>query len=411
MSGFTPLTWAQLQQGEVADYNAAAVAAGSIPAYTGPGGALGPIFNAVALLGLQLQAEILYVQSIERLATSVGNDIDTFVLPFGYLRIAAISSTGTVTFGTTSPASQNILIPAATVVDGVPSGGTLVQTTTGVQYAVIPDLTNPAYFPTLNAYILPQSSSSVSALVQALVPGAAGNAQAQTITLIVSSPSNPAPIGIATVINTSAFTNGADRETDLALITRFQLGMQNRWATDGAVLATTAGVQSGLTYVLGDMLDAHGGVKPNFFTVVVNQANQSSGPSTPVLVAVTSAIETVRPVGMPYTVVGPTLFTINGAVTVQLQVGADPTAVTAALQAAFISFINGIGLGNLVVYSDNVGAGATTCSYAKLEGVLLAVPGVNNIVGGTFLLNGGIVDISAAYGTQLVAGTLTVVTS
>src|ERR1700730_18041741 len=101
---FIPLGWSQIQQGEVADYNAAALAAGSIPAYTGPGGALGPIFNAVALLGLQLQAEILYVQSLTRLASSVGNDVDTFVLPFNFLRIGAVASTGNVVFGTLSPA-------------------------------------------------------------------------------------------------------------------------------------------------------------------------------------------------------------------------------------------------------------------------------------------------------------------
>lgn len=398
MSNLSPLSFQQAVQNTVSAYNAGA----QRPANTGPNSSLGPIFNAVALLSSALQAQIQYVNGVARLGTSTGPDVDSFVNVFGVLREGGVAAAGTAAFSTNSPASSNLLI----------GNGTVIQTPDGVQFEVVADPSQSGYSATLGGYVIPSGSSTVNATVAALVVGNSGNVLAQTITQIVSSQANPAPAGVANVSNAAAFTNGSDQETDAALILRFSQIMADRWATDGAVASAVEGTQSGLTYTVGDMLDQNGKLATNFFTVFVNVLGQSSGPSSTVLADVIAQVDANRPIGIPYQVVAPTLLSVNGSVTLQLAPGANASSVVSAAQTAFAGYINNLGLGDNIVTASTVSGATTTCSYNQIIVLLRAVAGVVAIPDPPgLLLNGATVDITAAWGVQLVAGSLIVATS
>lgn len=398
MANLSPLSFAQLIQNAVEAYNGDA----QKPANTGPNSSLGPIFNANALEFSGLQWQIQYLNAISRLSTTTNiQDVATYVSPFGIVPAPAEAAQGVVTFSTNSPAPSQLAIYP----------GVIVQTADGTQFSVIEDPSQPGWNAGLGAYVIAQGGSTVDATVQAVVAGSSGNVLAQTITQITSSSTNPAPAGVSNVVNTAAFTNGADAETVAALIERFQTFIASRWATDNAIAAAVESVQTGLAYTVGDMLDQNGNEQDNFFTVFVNAIGQNTGPSSALLSSVQSAVDAAAACGMPYQVVAPTLLSVSGTVTLQLVPGADASTVSAAAQTAFANYLNNIGLGNNVVYPSTVSGAGTRASYSAIVALLVAVPGVASVPDPPGLtLNGGTSDITAAWGVQIVAGTLTVTT-
>jgi phage-related baseplate assembly protein len=284
--------------------------------------------------------------------------------------------------------------------------GTYVQTSNGIQFVVIADTTQPAYSAVLNAYVLPANSSSVDATVQAVIPGTAGNVQGNTISQILSLPGAPAPTGISTVRNASGTSNGIDEESDQACIARFQAEMAGRWATPLGVAAAVDGAQGGLTYQVGDMIDQNGLTTPNFFSVIFNVLGQNTAPASSVISLVTAAVQANRPLGMPFTVVGPVLLSANVSGLLTLLPGADPSAVVGNANAALSAYLNFIGLVNGVV--TTAANASTSAQYSEIIVVLRGVPGVSNVTGVT--LNGGTADVTAPFGTQIVSGNFTLST-
>src|SRR5690348_7832551 len=63
------------------------------------GSVLRAILEASASMALWLQWLVLQLLAITRLATSSGNDVDSFVNDFGLTRLPGVGATGTVTFG------------------------------------------------------------------------------------------------------------------------------------------------------------------------------------------------------------------------------------------------------------------------------------------------------------------------
>lgn len=118
---------------------------------------------------------------------------------FGFDRLPATYSIGTVTFGLGADpesgssiiAETNILIPA----------GTIVETNATASRA-------PIKFRTSEDVLLLSGTSTITASVVCFEPGAIGNVEVNTIVNLVTSPSE-----IATVTNALAFTNGRDEET------------------------------------------------------------------------------------------------------------------------------------------------------------------------------------------------------
>jgi hypothetical protein len=392
MAMLTPLTFVQAQNQEATTFNAQP---GVKPANTGPGASLGAIFNAAALVFMQEQGQIQYVNGVARLSTSQGLDVDSYVNPFGIFRNQATFSFNSVTYyAPVGGATSRTVIPV----------GAEAQTPGGVLFVVIADTTQPSWSAPDNGYVINIGGLSATVTMQAVVAGPGGNVQPGTITQPVSGAGVPSVTGIASISNAAAFVNGFPQESDQALIARFQAFFQARWGTVSSVVYGISGAQAGLTWQVGDTVDPFGN-PATFFVGFVNALGQSTGPSAGLLALLYSAVDAVRPCGMPFTIVGPTLINVNVSLHVTVSAGADPTATQNAVQAAFAAFVNGIGMGNVTVTPTTMSLATTTCSYSRLLAALVAVPGVQNIT--AFTQNGGTADLTATYGQQLVAGSIT----
>lgn len=376
------LTLAQLQALWATQFTASALS----PANTDPGSSMGAIANADSLLALQIQNEIIYADGISRLATSVGSDVDSFVNPFGIYRIGAVAAQGTVTFSTPSPVGTQTVVPV----------GTIVTTPGGLQFTIIADPSQPSYSSSLNGYVIAIGQSSTNATAQCSVAGTIGNVLAGQITVIFGSAGAPFPSGVTSVTNPGAFTNGVDQESDSALIARFTLTVSSgRVATANAITAAVLAIQAGLVVSFGDQVNADLSPHAAFFTLVVNEANTGTGASPSLLSSATSAINATRAAGISFACIGPSLLPVNGAATIIVAAGYTTATVLAAVQAAYIAFVNGIGL--------NGGTSPTSCSLARVYASLLSVPGVLDVQ--SLTLNGGSSDIVAPFANQLIAGT------
>jgi uncharacterized phage protein gp47/JayE len=133
--------------------------------------------------------------------TKVGDDLDRFVALFGFGRQTGRQSTGTVTFTRNSPAIADIFIPIATQV---------VKPATSVSPSVV--------YLTTSATTLYTGTTSADAPVQAVDPGIAGDAPANSITSLGSGDA----FGISSITNAVATSGGSEPETDEELRVRFK---------------------------------------------------------------------------------------------------------------------------------------------------------------------------------------------
>lgn len=333
--------------------------------------------QAVASVVLWLQAIILQTLTLTRASTSVGDDLDTWVADYGVSRLPAVPSTGTVTFSRFT-ATQQAVVPV----------GATVQTADGSQnFAVTADPANTAYSAALGGYVLLANTSSVNVPVQNTAGGAAGNVQANTITVITS----PIP-GVDAVTNAAGFINGIDAESDAALRTRFVLFLASlSKATKGAVGAAILGVQQGLNYTLTENQNYNGTTNNGYFYAVIDDG--SGNASAGLLSSVASAIDAVRPLCSTFGVFAPVQVTANVAMTLTVASGYTAATVKTAVATALQNFINGLTLG-------------TTLPYTQLASIAYSVPGVVNATG--IQLNGGTADLAATNKQAIVAGTITV---
>jgi hypothetical protein len=404
MSFLQQSTAQQIQARMATSFASAATSAGIPVANLGPGGSLGAVFNAITAESIDLQGQIAYATAMTRLQSSASQipgvnspDVDSFYAQFGtaFSREQAVAGTTTVVFSSPSPAPSGGLVIAA---------GTTVQAAPNTQFIVIADATQSGWNAGLNAYVIAAGATTVSATVQAVAAGISGNVQAATITQILSLPNAPAPVGVNGVTNPQAVTNGSPQESDAASIARFQTWFSGRWANPQGVFAAVAGAQGGLTFQIGDMLDQYGDVVPNFLSVIVNVAGQNSGPSQTVLSTINAAVLANRPLGMPYTVVSPIIKTLAIVGTIVVNPNAVAATVIQNASNAVAAYLNGIGLIN-AVFTDPTDA-TTIAKYAEISSVILATPGVSNILPG-WTLAGGTIDVTAPFGTQLVCGNIT----
>ncbi|MCH5299912.1 MAG: baseplate J/gp47 family protein [Ruminococcus sp.] len=123
------------------------------------------------------------------LTTATGEYIDYHGSQRGLTRKSATKATGTVDFRTSAPSQSSIFIPKGTIVS-----------TAGE---------NPVLFETSADTTLLAGQSKVTSSCIALKGGSSGNVRVNAISVIVT------PIsGITSVLNTVAFTGGADEESD-----------------------------------------------------------------------------------------------------------------------------------------------------------------------------------------------------
>lgn len=358
-----------------------------IPANTDPGSSLGSFMDADTILLLNVQNQILTAQAISRLASSKGADVDSFVNPFGVFRIGSSPSSGGVTLTAPSPVGSTLVIP----VNGV------LQTTSGLLFLIVADLSNPDFSAPDNGYLITAGNTSCIVTVVCETSGSVGNVAIGQISQPYNGSGIPIISGITGISNADAFEDGIDQENDPQLKIRFTfLVSTGRVATGNAIIGSAMSVQAGLTVSYGNRKNADGSLHTAFFTLVVNALGQSTGPGEPLIDAVTSAVDLVDSAGISFLVVGPTLIPVNGAATIKVDTanGFDPTVVVPAVTAAYVNYLNNIGM--------DVNGGTTEVDLFSVGCVLLDVPGVKKIDGLT--LNSGTADIVAPFANQLVAG-------
>jgi len=321
-----------------------------------------------------LQSLIVTVMNLTRASTSQGADLDTWMADFDIVtREAASSALGQVTFSRFTTTNKATIAPGVTV-----------QTADGTQtFTVIADTTQSAWDASLNAYIIPAGTASAQVSVQANVAGAAGNVQANTVTVIGS-----AIPYVDTVTNALAFSGGANAESDASLLARFQLALQGlEKGIKASVAAAIESLQQNLQFSIVENQTLGGQTQLGYFYVVIS-------PYTSTLQQqVYAAVDAVRPLSVSFGVFAATNLAANVAVTVTAATGYAHSQVAAAVQSALSAFIASIPLGSGLLWSE-------------LYSVVWGVPGVATANGLT--LNGGTSDIAASPQQAIAVGTITV---
>nr|WP_199065131.1 baseplate J/gp47 family protein [Chromobacterium sp. ASV5] len=325
-----------------------------------------------------VQQLILNLLATTRAATSNGPDLDTWMADYGMTRLSAVQASGSVTFARFTPATS-ALIPV----------GQLVASADGSQqFTVKIDTANPLYSAALNGYLLAAGTATATVPVTANTAGAAGNALAGTVTMIVGSIS-----GIDTVSNAQAFANGVDPETDPALRARFILWVQSlSKGTKAAIGYAIASLQQGVSYTLTENQDANGNTLYGFFYAVVDDG--SGSPPSTFLASASNAIDAVRPFTSRFAVFPPQKVLAN----ISMQLTTDPSGnhatIVGLVNAALQTYIASLRLGQLLPFTQLA---------AVAYGVSPLVLNVSNVS-----LNGGTSDLPATQQQVIRAGTILV---
>lgn len=370
------------------------------------GSVVGAILNSVAAQLLFNQQQAQFAVAVSRAATSSGSDLTSFVADWGLSparspAVAAQSAGTQVTFGRFAVSSSTISLPVGTVIQNQ-------SLTSPIQYRVIADASQPTFNSGQNAYVLAPGASTLTATVQALVAGSAGNLLVASggLKVIVSTGS-----GVDYVAQSTDIANGSDQESDPALRVRFRnyiLGLSN--ATAGSIGAAIASVQAGLTYVINDQKYIDGSPLPSYFTVVADDGSGAIIAGT--LTAITTAIANVRAAGISYSVIAPANIAVTIAVTgTAIQPGFTPSAVRSALQSALVAGTNSNGVGG---YSSATGLVSGKLSYVTLANLTASFVGSSAAQGlssyASLTVNGGTADVPLS-GYQLArtsAGSVTI---
>lgn len=349
------------------------------------GSTLRAIVEGFAGTFLWFQAMVLQVLQATRLSTSSGVDVDTFTadfmpivagsqttaLPGGSPRLGAQPAGGQVIFSRFTAAPSTCFIPV----------GATVQTNDGSQnFAVVANTTYATYSPTLKGYTLPSSVASILVPVSAVVPGAAGNVAAGTITTITS------PItGIDTVNNVAAMANGADFEGDGALKSRFSAYILGLSRGDYYGLSSSLqGAAVNVQWTLTESYNYDGSYHPGYFFVVADDGTGS--PPAAFLTTITAAAQAVRPLGVQCAVFSPVVLTANVSMQLTTALGYDHNTVVAQVAALVAFNINALGLGNPLPWSI-------------LSSWAYSIPGVTQV--SNVLLNGSATDAASISPTKL----------
>ena len=294
------------------------------------GSVLRAVLEANASVALWMQWLIMEVLSTTRAATSKGADLDSWMADFGLTRLPAVAATGSARFSRATAGLAAVVPVGAVIRTGA--------TATDQAFTVTSDASRADWNGT--GYVVAAASLDTVLPIQAVVPGRAGNVQAESLRLL-----STAIPGIDTVSNYAAATGGLDAETDGALRVRFAGFLDSRTrATVQAVDFAIRSVQQGLQFVILDRTDTAGATRAGYFTVVLDDG--SGAPPDSLLQQVGVAIEAVRPVGSSYGVVRPNLVRMD----VSMQVQA-PTAAVALVRAAISAFIAQLPIGAGLVVS------------------------------------------------------------
>jgi uncharacterized phage protein gp47/JayE len=265
----------------------------------------------------------------------------------------------------------------------------IVQTQDGnAQYTVIKNTAHPAYSDTLGGYVVSIDISSLQVPVTAIIAGSNANVAKDAINTLTT-----AIVGIDTVTNDAALTNGRDAETDAAFRERFINYMASlSKATQHAVGYAITSLKAGLNYTLVENETYAGAKQPGFFYVLVDDG--TGNPPSTLLSDVYNALDIVRPLGITFAVFASELVAANVVMTITTRPDYDYVNVAVEVKAALANYINTLGLGK-------------TLAYTRLSQVAYdASAGVDNV--SSITLNNTTHDLAASNKQMIKVGTVTV---
>lgn len=336
--------------------------------------------QAVTAMSMWLQALILQVAALTRLATSSGADVDTFLADFGTSRLGASVAKGVVTFARYTPTLQ-AQIPA----------GSVVETADGTElFNVIADTNQGAWNAGLNAYVILAGGSSCTATVQAQVAGSGGNVALGTVTVLAQS----IP-GVDTVTNAAAFSGGLPAESDTAAKAGFVTYLQSlTQGTKQACINAVTELQEGATcYIIENQTYSPFGIfQAGYFSAICDDG--TGAPSSGFLTACYAAIDAVRAIGTTFGVFAPAVVYANVGMTITVATGYTLATVEGLVTTAITNYINTLGLG-------------VTLSYFRLAQVAYdASPGITSVT--AVLLDSGTADLVPTAVQLVKAGSIVV---
>lgn len=343
------------------------------------GSVLNAISEAVSGVALWLQGLYLQALALTRASTSSGTDLDSWFADYGFAREPAQASTGFEGFFRYTPTNSALI-----------TIGDTVQTADGsVVFTVTLDTTNPAYDSTQGGYVVPAGQASLQVPITCTVAGSVGNVSSGLInTLGTSIP------GIDFVSNASAIDNGADAQSDASARASFVLYIASlSKATLAAVEFAIQSVKQLVSSSIVENQQKNGQTDNGYFYAIVDDG--TGNPSNTFIAEESAAIDAVRPIGIRFGVFGPSNVTANVSMTLTTAAGFTHSVVVGLVVAALEQYINTLGVGNPLLYTQ-----LSNIAYNTQAG---AVTNVSNV-----LLNGGTADLVVTSQQLVRAGTMAV---
>ena len=341
------------------------------------------------LESVAMELEEFYYRMVDSLEREIPNSAYE---SFGFAIQAATKATGVVTFGRSTAADQDYVIPS----------NTMVSTTDGLTVQ------------TIAAVTLTTGLTTVQAGVIAVQAGAAGNVSANSLVVL-----NGAILGIETVTNALPLTGGTDQETEESRADRFRTFIEALPRTTvggligGALTAQVVDAQGNVTervrlaktvepYLTGEgprsvvdlYIDNGSGTASSSLLAACQIVVDGSAPGvTPVVVG-------YRAAGITVNVKAVTAAPINITANITLQTGETSSVVQQRVLSAIGTYLDGLGIRGNAVNED---AGLYTLDWERLLTVIFTTSGVK-----TATVVTPTIDQVPAIGGRLVAGVVTV---
>lgn len=354
------LNWLASVQSLITDYNIGSV-------------------NRTILEAVAMELEEFYYRMIDALEQALPESVYE---SFEFARAAATTASGVVTFGRSTIAGQDYLIPA----------GTIVSTAELITFRTLADVT------------LLTGQQTVQANILAVKAGASGNVKANSIVSL-----NSAILGIETVTNAAAVSGGADIESAESRAERFRIFVDalprttNGGLVGGAFTAKL--VDSGTGAVLEQV--RHAKVVEPYQTgqgprgEVDVYIDNGAGSASVELVAeaqkiidgyTDGATEVIgyRAAGVVVNVKAVTADPVNVAASVDVLPGFTVPAVHDAVQQSIANYFDSLGIHDTLDWESILVAIKTTAG--------VDTPGLTSPV----------VDITPATGHRIILGTVTI---
>jgi uncharacterized phage protein gp47/JayE len=268
-----------------------------------------------------LEAAVDWLKRQTFVQTATGQELDYRAQERGLTRKESVPAHGTLTFSRESAIWFDLLIEAGTICS-----------TAGE---------NPVRYVTTEDAILKANTVSVEVPARAEEGGSAGNAEAGTITVMVTE-----PIGIQYVMNTKPFVGGEDRESDESL--RARLLQSTIAPSNGANPAFYR------DYALSfDGVDSVRVVPRanGAGTVALYLAGKGCAPSDAIISQIAQELNSVREICTQVTVSAAETVPFSVTASVTAKAGLDSAEVKEACEAAIQDYFYSLGVSEQVIPS------------------------------------------------------------